>query len=246
MSDEAALTTLISRGPGGTGAEGGSVKWKSRTIMSQSDRALLAAVKMISTMADRIGLPQVIRGKAAHLMKEVEGHKLVKGRNPEGLVAACLYIACRQENVPRTLREITSLTDGVTKKEIGKSSKAILQILGPSVNVNVISGGDFLTRFCSNLRLPMEVERAAKHISDQAAELDLAGGKSPISIAATAIYMASQMTSDHKRTLKDISDVVGVSETTIRLAYKSLYPMREKLVTTDFLKSHSLGDLPSV
>eukprot|EP01135_Chromosphaera_perkinsii_P010475 Nk52_evm1s2137 gene=Nk52_evmTU1s2137 len=256
LSDEAQLATMIRRAPGGTGVSsytnpkkggGGGGKWQGRALMNQQDRALIEAVKMISQMGDRIGLPQAIRGRASHLMKEVDGHKLVKGRNPEGLVAACLHLACRMEGVPRTLKEISSLTNGVTKKEIGKSSKAIQTIIGSAMSVGVIDGGDYLTRFCSNLSLPMEVERIAKYIMERAKTLDLSGGKSPLSIAGTALYMASQITgAQNKRSLKEVGAIVGVSETTIRLAYKGLYPQRDKLFTPEFMKQHKITELPPV
>ena len=37
------------------------------------------------------------------------------------------------------------------------------------------------------------VQRAATHIARKAAEMDIVAGKSPISVAAAAIYMASQV-----------------------------------------------------
>lgn len=50
-----------------------------------------------------------------------------------------------------------------------------------------------MSRFCSNLALPNMVQRAATHIARKAVELDIVPGRSPISVAAAAIYMASQV-----------------------------------------------------
>lgn len=52
-----------------------------------------------------------------------------------------------------------------------------------------------MSRFCSNLALPNMVQRAATHIARKAVELDIVPGRSPISVAAAAIYMASQVRS---------------------------------------------------
>lgn len=41
--------------------------------------------------------------------------------------------------------------------------------------------------------MPNTVQRAATHIARKAAEMDIVSGKSPISVAAAAIYMASQV-----------------------------------------------------
>ena len=54
------------------------------------------------------------------------------------------------------------------------------------------------SRFCSNLGLPNSVQRAATYIAKRAAELDLCSGRSPISVAAAAIYMASQASAQKK------------------------------------------------
>lgn len=45
--------------------------------------------------------------------------------------------------------------------------------------------------------LPNMVQRAATHIARKAVELDIVPGRSPISVAAAAIYMASQVSTDN-------------------------------------------------
>ena len=56
---------------------------------------------------------------------------------------------------------------------------------------------------------------AAAHIAREAVHLEIVSGRSPISVAAAAIYMASQV-SDDKRTQKEISEIAGVADVTIR------------------------------
>lgn len=66
-------------------------------------------------------------------------------------------------------------------------------------------------------------------------------GRSPLSIAAACIYMASYLTKRPK-TAKEISLVAGVSDGTIRNAYKFLYADREKLVKPEWLQNGK-GDM---
>ena len=87
----------------------------------------------------------------------------------------------------------------ISKKEIGRCFKLILKALETSVDL--ITTGDFMSRFCSNLCLPKQVQMAATHIARKAVELDLVPGRSPISVAAAAIYMASPASAE-KRTQK--------------------------------------------
>ena len=53
-----------------------------------------------------------------------------------------------------------------------------------------------------------DVQKAATHIAKKAVDLDIVPGRSPISVAAAAIYMASQA-SDDKRTQREIADIAG-------------------------------------
>jgi transcription initiation factor TFIIB len=58
-------------------------------------------------------------------------------------------------------------------------------------------------------------------------------GRSPISVAAAAIYMASQASED-KKTPKEIGDVAGVADVTIRQAYKLMLPRAAELFPDNF------------
>ena len=65
-----------------------------------------------------------------------------------------------------------------------------------------------MSRFCGTLSLPRDVQKAATHIAKNAVDLDIVPGRSPISVAAAAIYMASQA-SDDKRPQREIADIAG-------------------------------------
>lgn len=77
------------------------------------------------------------------------------------------------------------------------------------------------------------VQRAASHIGRKAVELDIVPGRSPISVAAAAIYMASHA-SDKKLTKKEIGDIAGVADVTIRQSYELMYPRATELFPPDF------------
>ena len=97
----------------------------------------------------------------------------LKGRANEAIASACLYIACRQEGVPRTFKEIVAVST-VSKKEIGRCFKLILK--ARDTNVDIIQTGDFMNRFCGSLGLPREVQKAATHIAKRSVDLDIVPG----------------------------------------------------------------------
>lgn len=102
-----------------------------------------------------------------------------------------------------------------------------------------------MSRFCSNLALPNVVQRAATYIARRAVDLDIVPGRSPISVAAAAIYMASQA-SEEKRSQKEIGDIAGVADVTIRQSYKLMFPHAQKLFPDDFKFATPIEFLPSM
>ena len=237
------LSTMIGRSSSDVAFdESGVAKYQNRKHMSSSDRALANAFKEISNMSDRINLPKTIVDRANLLFKQVHDGRTLKGRSNDAIASACLYIACRQEGVPRTFKEICAVSK-VSKKEIGRCFKLILKALETSVDL--ITTGDFMSRFCSNLGLPPSVQRAATHIARKAVELDIVPGRSPISVAAAAIYMASQASED-KKSQKEIGDIAGVADVTIRQSYKLMYPKAAELFPTDFKFFTPIEQLPQL
>jgi len=81
-------------------------------------------------------------------------------------------------------------------------------------------------RFASELDLPDEVERRARELLDNAQKDGVTSGKSPVGLAAAAIYAASLLT-NHKVTQSQVSDVTDVSEVTIRNRYQELLEATE-------------------
>ena len=46
----------------------------------------------------------LLQDRANQLFKQVHEQKSLKGRSNDAIASACLYIACRQEGVPRTFK----------------------------------------------------------------------------------------------------------------------------------------------
>ena len=59
------------------------------------------------------------------------------------------------------------------------------------------------------------------NILDQAREVELTSGRGPAGIAAAALYVAALIHGE-KRTQREVADVAGVTEVTIRNRYKEL------------------------
>merc|ERR1711892_557831 len=198
------------------------------------------AFRTMSNMSDRINLPRTITDRANALFKVVYEGRNLKGRSNSAIAAACLYIACRQDGGPRTFKEIVAVS-AVSKKEIGRVFKLILK--AHDTNVELITTGDFMSRFCGTLSLARPIQKAATCIAQKAVDMDIVPGRSPISVTASAIYMASQASRD-KRTQKEIADIAGVADVTIRQSYKLMLPRAKELFPADFQFVTPIENLP--
>lgn len=101
---------------------------------------------------------------------------------------------------------------------------------------------EYCSRFCSRLKLPYRITSISEEIAVKTDKLGSLAGRSPLSIAAACIYMASHLMRQPKAP-KDIAQAAGVSDGTLRHAYKLIYPKREELVDPEW--KGDLNALPS-
>ncbi|KAJ2806631.1 transcription initiation factor IIB [Coemansia guatemalensis] len=195
--------------------------------LERHERNISKAFAEITAICVTMDLPQYVRETARELYRRVEDEKLHRGKNNDAIVATCIFLACRQKAVPRTFKEICTLTR-VPRKEIGRTFKYLKEKLG--AETGSMSSDDLMARFCSNLSLLSTAQECAILLNQTTKERDTLAGKSPVSIAGACIYMASHLVGQ-PRDARVISHVAGVSEVTIKNAYKLLFADREHLLS---------------
>lgn len=216
----------------------------------KGSKALMAAYRDIQGLTDSINAGGQVANAAKHIFKMVDDNKALKGKSQEAIIAGCIFIACRQTGVPRTFREIYGLTK-VSKKEIGRVFKqlevflqkmggedAIAQQANAFSQVYTAKGStsavELCARYCSNLgfRTPVAVENVARRLAEKSTQVSDLAGRSPLSVAAACIYMASHIVGE-PRTSKRISEISGVSDGTVKTAYRYLYAARDTFLTEE-------------
>jgi transcription initiation factor TFIIB len=192
-------------------------KWQRRIRVSNAtERNLSLALGAMDHLSGAMELPKSVRDTAAMLYRRAVNRNLVRGRSIEGVVAASIYSACRQCNIPRTLDEISEKS-GVGRKDIGRIYRFISREL--SVRLLPAHPQDYIQRFATELKLKSTTLARANEILKEAVKLELTSGRGPTGVAAAAIYVASLMTGE-KRTQREVAEVAGVTEVTIRNRYK--------------------------
>ncbi|MDE1851901.1 MAG: transcription initiation factor IIB [Candidatus Micrarchaeota archaeon] len=194
-------------------------KWHKRaSIASSSERNYLVALPELNRVASYLGLPENIREQSALLYRQCVKNNLIRGRPIETVVNAALYAVCRRAGMPRTLDEIASIS-GVPKKEIGRSFRVIAHELG--LRIPLTDPSSYVPRYVSALKLSGEAQEKAMVLLKQAMKKGLVSGRSPTGVSAAAVYIAGALVGE-RRTQKEVADVAGVTEVTIRNRYREL------------------------
>lgn len=219
---------------------------QSKSSTDKATKSLLAAYKEIGAHCDAVNMPKTISDTAKHLYKVVDDAKAFKGKSQDAIIAGCIFIACRQCQSPRTFREIYNMTK-VSKKDIGRTFKVLEKFFAQDQGVKVqatdkyqtttsTNAKDLCLRYCSLLGLKnQQFVKVSQGLADKMSTVGDLAGRSPLSVAAACIYMASYLLGKPK-TAKEISQVAGVSDGTIRTAYKYLYQDRERLIEPQWIE----------
>ncbi|BFZ20134.1 hypothetical protein BsWGS_23173 [Bradybaena similaris] len=221
--------------------ESGRFLYKNRnSSYIHANGCLKAAFRDIAEMAERLNVPRMLVDSTCRLYKDAHKFLVVKAYSQNAVIAACMYIACRQEGVPQTFKEICAVSR-VNHKEIGHVFNKIVEHL--KLSIIRMTSGDFMSRFCCNLRLSNATQKAASYIATKAGEMGLVFGWCPITVAATAIYIAS-LASGEKKTTEEIVEVSGVHPHGIRKLYTRFRPNAAALFPADFKFSSPVEKLP--
>lgn len=252
----AQLNTNIAFGDGGMRSRE-LQRTQNKANLDKGNKSLLQAYKQIGALCDGWQLPNSVADTAKHLYKDADESRLFKGKSQEALIAGCVFLACRRNQVPRSFREVMELTK-VSKKEIGRTFKLLENFLmnkekerGSQGTTSMVAGGtvvynesykgsttadpgDLCARYCSMLDMDQRTTNIAIALADKMTKTGALAGRSPLSSAAACIYMAGHMMGQPK-TAKEIMHVARVSDSTIRHAYKLLWQDRDKLITEEII-----------
>ncbi|MEM0146801.1 MAG: TFIIB-type zinc ribbon-containing protein [Conexivisphaerales archaeon] len=200
-------------------------KWDSRSkVHSSESRNLRQAMFVLDRIVDKLSVPNNILEMAAYIYRKVLEKDLVRGRSIQVLVAASLYAACRQMQVPRSLNDLV-LASNIRRKDLAKGYRLIVKELDMKMSVD--NPVKQISRIATRAGLNERINRIAVDIIKKAMQAGITAGKDPVGLAAAALYAASIL-DGRKKTQKDIAEAAGVTEVTIRNRYKGLISFLEK------------------
>ncbi len=193
--------------------------WDGRSQVHASvDRNRRQAFSELDRLADKLNVNDAVIEKSAYIYRKALERGLVRGRSISALIAAALYAACRDTETPRTLKDISAISN-IKKKEIARCYRLLFREL--DLRMPVVDPVKCIARIASKTGLQERTKRRAMEILRRAEETRTSAGKDPMGLAAAALYVACVMEGENK-TQKDVAEAASVTEVTIRNRYKGL------------------------
>ncbi len=199
--------------------------WNSRSQSHYpTERSLQQAFTMLSRIKDRLGLPNHVTEKAAYTYRKAQERGLIRGDTIGSVLAASIYVAARQSGVLRTLDEISE-SSNVKLKQAARSYRHIVTEL--DIKAPMIDHSKYIIKIANKLGFDEKIKRKALELMKQAQKKNILGGKDPVSMATSILYLVdlNEGGQQHK-TQAEIAKAAGITEVTVRERSKEL---RKKL-----------------
>lgn len=164
------------------------------TSMNYKDRSLFHNYQDIERAGKHVlSLPPYVVSEAEHMYKKFSQERLTRGAVRMGIKANCLYQACKNNGIARTVPEIAEAF-GIPNKDISRTSEMFRDVIDTSAKPSITRASNVVSRMFNDLtmipeedrrRLRCKAVRICEHIQESMALM----GKTPKTIAATVIYV---------------------------------------------------------
>ena len=204
--------------------------WNERfRTRNSKERNLKQALGEIERMSSALGLPKSVRETASMIYRQALKNDMLPGRSIEGIATASLHAAARMEQVPRSIDE-TAAVSRVDTEEFERAYRYLHREL--QLKIRPADPNEYLPRFASELDIADETQHRARELLESGKRANLHSGKSPVGLAAAAIYAAAQFTQE-TLTQSDVAEVTDISEVTIRNRYQELLEAADGRTSAD-------------
>jgi transcription initiation factor TFIIB len=189
--------------------------WDSRIqVYNSENRNLSKAFQYLDTLKDKLGLSNAMVEKTAYIYRKAYRKHLPHGKTIAGVLAAAVYIATREMGSPRTLKELSTISN-IKRKDIAKNYRMLVFEL--DIKIPIVDPMSCIIRIANRVRLNHRTKLQAIRMMDNISkdEIIMSAGKNPMGFAASIIYLANTITKENDIRQKELADAAGVTEVTI-------------------------------
>lgn len=184
------------------------------TISNDSKtKNLNKAIREIRRISETLGISQSIAERASYIYRKALNKKLIRGRSITGIVAATIYIACKDSGILFPIDRVESLHENCSRKNVIHYYKLLLREM--KMNTSIPDPAQYVSKIAIKARVGGKTERRALEILSQIEGDPGLSGKKPISLAAASLYLASLQIKEHVTQLR-IAVAAELTTITIR------------------------------
>ena len=169
-------------------------------------------------LSDTLAISEAVTEKAAYFYRKALERNLVRGRSITSIIASSVYAACRDGEIPRSLKDVAAASN-VKKKDLARSYRLLHREM--DLKMPVADAARCVSAIASRAGMSEKTQRRAREILLRAKLMRISAGKDPMGLAASALYVACTLEGEDK-TQKEVAEAAGVTEVTIRNRYKGL------------------------
>ena len=193
--------------------------WDFRTqVHNSSDKSLRFAFSELGILKDKLGLSDAIIERTAYIYRKAQERGMLRGRSILAVLAAAIYIACRQLDAPRTLDDIATASN-VKRKSIAKSHRDLIFQL--HLNLPSIDTTKCVAGVANKANISEKTKHQAINLMTDVVKNGIAAGKDPMGLAATVLY-ASCIKTGEQKTQFELAKAAQITDATIRNRFKDL------------------------
>ena len=190
--------------------------WDSRT--QTNNYHFKTAFRELDTLKDKLGISEAIAEKAAYIFRKAHEKRMIRGRSALAVLAATVYIACRQMDAPRTLDDIV-IVSNIKRKLITKSERELIFQL--QLKLPDIDNRKCVVRVANKANVSEKTKYKAINLMDKVVKQGISTGKDPMGLAAAVLYASCIMTGEQK-SQTDLARAAQITQVTIRNRFKDL------------------------
>src|ERR687897_947355 len=199
-------------------------------LYSSTDRSLKRAFAELDTLKDKLALPDSVIEKTAYIYRKAQSRGMVRGRTVSAMLAAAIYIACREIGVGKTLKDITRGTN-VKPKSLSHSYRMLLTEL--DIKTPMLDPMRCVVKVANKMHLHERITRQGMDIMHTAIRKEASAGKNPMGLAAAVLYISYQHSIkgsidkkvnevDNNRNQTSFAQAAGITDVTLRNSVKGL------------------------
>ncbi len=193
--------------------------WDNRSkTENSSKRTLVKSLILLNALKEKLGIPANTAEITATLYRKAMKQGLTRGRSTSSLMAAALYVCCRQTMTPRSLQDISDVGN-ISKKTLQKTVRVLINRL--ELEVPQYDTSSFIIKLANNLGMKESTKRYALKILENIIKSGSSEGKNPMGQAAASLYLASMLKNESVNQT-EFAKSSGVSSVTLRHRTKTM------------------------